>query len=213
MRIAAVSDMHGNLRSVSQVIEISRPDLVISCGDWGDPGEIDRDVFRAILAEVPVLTVYGNHDDLEFLSAAKNLDGSPVLLYPGEVCERDGLRFAGISGIWAKSHRQAYYVTDEDVAKSASLLAGRDVDVLLTHGCPIGLVDAVPGGRRGGQRCFLDAFHVISPRLYLCGHLHFPQKRVLKGGRIMVNLGYTCEGDYWTFELNRESIESQYHKL
>ena len=213
MRIVAVSDMHGDLKSVPQAIEASRPDLVLCCGDWGDPGDMDPGAFQGILAEAPVLTVYGNHDDLEFLSAAKNLDGSPLLLSPGEVRELHGLRFAGISGIWAKSHRKPYYVTDEDVARVASQLAGKGVDVLLSHGCAIGIADAVPGGRHGGHRCFLDAFRVISPRLYLCGHLHVAQERVLKDGRIIVNVGYTCEGDYWVFEIDRQNIEFQHHRL
>ncbi|HUV05795.1 MAG TPA: metallophosphoesterase [Armatimonadota bacterium] len=213
MRVIAVGDMHGELKYVFRAVEDARPDLLLCCGDWGDPAEMDPGALDAILAAAPVFTVYGNHDDLGLLSQVRNLDGDPVLLSAGEIRERDGLRFAGISGIWAKSHRQPHYVTDEDVATFASGLAGRGVDVLLSHGCPIGLADATPSGTRGGQRCFLDAFHVISPRLHLCGHLHVPQKRVLKDGRIIVNVGYTCEGDYWSFEINQEAIEVEYHKL
>ena len=213
MRIAAVSDMHGELKYVFEAVEESRPELLLCCGDWGDPAEMDPDALDAILAAVPVLTIYGNHDDLRLLSQAGNRDGSPVLMSPGEIIRRDGLRFAGISGIWAKSHRQPYYVTDEDVAGFASGLAGGEIDVLLSHGCPIGLADATPSGTRGGQRCFLDAFRVSSPRLHLCGHLHVPQKRILKDGRIIVNVGYTREGDYWTFEVDEEEIKFEYRKL
>ena len=213
MRITAVSDMHGELKYVFEAIEQSRPDLLLCCGDWGDPAEMDPDALDAILAAVPVLTIYGNHDDLKLLSQARNRGSSSILLAPGEIRQRNGLRFAGISGIWAKSHRQPYYVTNEDVAEFASRLGGKRIDVLLSHGCAIGLADATPSGGRGGQRCFLDAFHVISPRLYLCGHLHVPQKRVLKDGRIIINVGYTREGDYWTFEINEEEIKFEYQKL
>jgi len=213
MKIAAVADMHGDLRNVFRAIEACRPDLLLSCGDWGDLRETDPAAFRALPADVPVLTVYGNHDDIDFLSAAANNDGSPILMSPGEVRERDGLRFAGISGIWAKSHRKPYYVTDDDVAQIASGLAGRGVDVLVSHGCAIGLADTVPGGRHGGHRCFLNAFQVIAPRLYLCGHLHVAQEHVLNDGRIIVNVGYTCEGDYWTFEINQKEIEVRHHRL
>ena len=57
------------------------------------------------------------------------------------------------------------------------------VDILLTHGCPIGLADLTPTGRHGGQRCFLEAYKTIMPRLHLCGHLHVAQERTLKDGR------------------------------
>lgn len=206
MKIAAVSDMHGNLTNVLEIIDRNVPELLISCGDWGDPGEVDRSLLAEITSRVPVLTIYGNHDDPDALSA-KNLDGSPILLPQGEVRDYGGLRFAGISGIWAKSRRKPCYVTDEDVAALALRLGNEHVDILLSHGCPIGLADALPGGRRGGQRCFLDAFHMISPRLYLCGHLHFPQDRTLKDGRILINIGYTCEGDYWVLEVGPKEVD------
>ena len=213
MRITAISDMHGNLEKAREAVHISKPDLLLSCGDWGDPGEIEPAEVQSIIAKAPALTVYGNHDDLEILSAARNMDGSPVLLSPGEIREVAGLRFAGISGIWAKSHRMPYYVTDEDVAYQASLLAGKGVDVLITHGCPIGLADAIPGGRHGGQRCFLDAFHAIRPRVHLCGHLHFPQERNLSSGEVVINVGYTCEGDYWMLQIGPQEIAAKHYKL
>lgn len=164
VKICAVGDMHGQLANVFQAIDESKPELLLCCGDWGDPGKLDHAQFREILSHVHVLSVYGNHDDIPFLSTAANSDGSPVILQPGEVVERDGLKFAGISGIWAKSHAQPYYVTDDDVAAQASALESSGVDVLLSHGCPVGIADTLPGGRHGGQRCFLDAFHAIDPR-------------------------------------------------
>jgi Icc-related predicted phosphoesterase len=212
MRILAVGDMHGNLEKVRKAITGFPADLLLCCGDWGDPEEIDRRVFSRILEAIPVMSVYGNHDDLDLLSRARNTDGTPVLMAPGEVYERGGLRFAGISGIWAKSHRKPYYVTDEDVAGMAAKLAGREIDVLLSHGCAIGLADATPAGGRGGHRCFLNAFHAIDPRLYLCGHLHVPQQRVLKDGRIIVNVGFACEGDCWVFSID-DTIEFSHKRI
>jgi len=94
-------------------------------------------------------------------------------------------------GIWAKSHRLPHYVTDEDVADAARRIAeaGPPVDVLLTHGCPVGLDDLTPKGRHGGQRCFLDAWRTIGPRIHLCGHLHVAQERSFKDGRQVINVG------------------------
>ncbi|MGB9588992.1 MAG: metallophosphoesterase family protein, partial [Armatimonadota bacterium] len=121
------------------------------------------------------------------------------------------IRLAGISGIWAKSHRLPHYVTDEDVARFANEIQRHgDIDIMLTHGCPVGLADVTPAGRRGGQRCFLEAFHTVHPRLYMCGHLHVAQQRILKDGRTVVNVGYTFEGDYWIIEIDRMHIRLEH---
>ena len=213
MRILAASDMHRNLGVVFNAIEEIKPALLLCCGDWGDPGELDPAEFRSIVENVHVLTVFGNHDDVNLLSATKNSDGTPVLLNQGEVREVGELTFAGISGIWAKSHRKPYYITDEDVAHFASEIQrqGR-IDVLLTHGCPIGLADVTPAGRRGGQKCFLEAFRSISPRLHLCGHLHLAQMHALKDGRTVVNVGYTSEGDFWVIDMDRQNFHIEHRR-
>jgi Icc-related predicted phosphoesterase len=102
---------------------------------------------------------------------------------------------AAIGGIWAKSHRLPYYVTDADVAAAAAQIArAGPIDILLTHGCPVGLADLTPKGNHGGQRCFLEANKTIAPRVHLCGHLHVAQERSLKDGRQVVNVGTTPEG-------------------
>lgn len=207
MRIVAVGDMHGNLQAVFAAIMTAKPDLLLSCGDWGDPGQLDVGEFRLLVEKVYVLTVFGNHDDIDLLSTITNTDGSPVLLSQGEVRQVRDLRVAGISGIWAKSHRLTYYITDEDAAQFANKIQLQgDIDIMLAHGCPIGLADATPAGRRGGQRCFLDAFHTVHPRLYICGHLHLAQQRILKDGRIVVNVGYTFSGDFWVIEMDKQHI-------
>ena len=203
MRILAVSDLHGDLDPVHHAYASHRPDLILSCGDWGDPDQFTERALTALLERVPIYTTFGNHDPLELLSGLLNRDGSAVLLEQGGVHEYDGLRLAAIGGIWAKSHAKPHYVTDADVAAAAERisLAG-PVDILLTHACPIGLADFTPTGRHGGQRCFLDAFKMIEPRLYLCGHLHRAQERILKDGRKVINVGATPEGSIVVIEFD-----------
>jgi uncharacterized protein len=195
MRILVVSDLHGEFESVDRARTEHRPDLILSCGDWGDPEQVSEQTFEDLLGRVPVYTTFGNHDPFEILARLKNRDGSPVLIGQGHIQEFAGLRVAAIGGIWAKSHTKPHYVTDDDVAQAAARIARTGpVDILLTHGCPIGLADLTPTGRHGGQRCFLDAFKTVAPRLHLCGHLHRAQERVLKDGRKVINVGATPEG-------------------
>jgi Icc-related predicted phosphoesterase len=195
MQILVIGDLHGDLAAAWEAVDHFQPDLLLSCGDWGDTEEVDAAEMEALVAGLPVYTTYGNHDPFPLLDRLRNRDGSPVLLPQGEVRQVAGLRLAAIGGIWAKSHRQLYYVTDEDVAAAARRIAASGaVDLLLTHGCPVGMADRLPGGRPGGQRCFLEAFQIVSPRVHLCGHLHVAQEHAVSDGRKVINVGATPRG-------------------
>jgi Icc-related predicted phosphoesterase len=205
MRALVVSDLHGDLDSAQRAAHRFEPDLILSCGDWGDPGEFDESAFAALLAVAPIYTTFGNHDPIDILRGLRNLDGSAVLLPHSEALRALGLNLAAIGGIWARSHAKPHYVTDADVADAARRIVSSDpVDIFLTHGCPVGLADLTPSGRHGGQRCFLEANKTISPRLHLCGHLHVAQERTLKDGRRIINVGATPEGSVVVIEFDPE---------
>ncbi|MFO0889831.1 MAG: metallophosphoesterase [Isosphaeraceae bacterium] len=206
MRILAISDLHGDFGVAMRACRQVRPDLLLCCGDWGDPGEVSEADLAEFTAICAVFTTFGNHDDLELLARTSNADGSRILLEQGKVREANGLRIAAIGGIWAKSHRLPYYVTDDDVAAWSKTLAEQGpVDVLLTHGCPVGMADLTPSGRHGGQRCFLQAFQTVAPRLHLCGHLHVAQEKTTKDGRKVINVGATPAGSIAVIEYEETS--------
>jgi uncharacterized protein len=216
MHILVVSDLHGDLDSVHRAYSRHRPDLILSCGDWGDPEQVTEGALTAFLERVPIYTTFGNHDPLEILASLRNEDGSAVLLAQGVIQEFGGLRLAAIGGIWAQSHAKPHYVTNTDVALAAARIAqAGPVAVLLTHACPIGLADLTPTGRHGGQRCFLDAFKTISPRIHLCGHLHLAQERILKDGRKVINVGATPEGSIVLvdFDFRQKTLEATLERM
>lgn len=196
-RFLAISDLHGDLASAWAAIDAAQPDILLSCGDWGDPGEVELPDLQRFTERLPVYTVFGNHDHLEAFGQWLNRDGTPVLLLNGEVREVGPVRMAGISGIWAKSHRQPYYITDEEVEAAARAAAEKapSLDLLLTHGCPSGVADLTPANRHGGQRCFLEAFRILQPKVYLMGHLHRAQQHVTRDGQVIRNVGQTPRGD------------------
>ncbi len=207
MRILAISDLHGDLASAGEAIRRFQPDWLLCCGDWGDPEEVEESALAAFPEQLPTWTTFGNHDPRELLERLRNRDGSTVLMGSGEVREAGGVRIAAIGGIWAKSHRKPFYVTDEDVARFAAKIAGTGpVDVLLTHGCPIGMADRTPSGRHGGQRCFLEAFETIRPRWHLCGHLHVAQEKATKDGRVVLNVGATPQGEVVLIEADGDRL-------
>ena len=160
------------------------PDLILSCGDWGDPEQVDESTFAALLDVAPVYTTFGNHDPDGPAGPVAEPRWYAGPAGTGRAARVSGLRLAAIGGIWAKSHAKPHYVTDADVAEVAARIArSGPVDILITHACPVGLADLTPSGRHGGQRCFLEANKTIMPRLHLCGHLHVAQERTLKDGR------------------------------
>jgi Icc-related predicted phosphoesterase len=205
--------MHGKLENVFAAVERSRPNFILSCGDWGEQGCVSEKEFQELLNLSKIYTVFGNHDDIAMLSAAVNTDGTPVLMKSGTTYDFGTIRVGAINGIWAKSHEKPCYVTGEEVSEYARLLAAEHPDILISHACAIGLADEVPGGRHAGQRSWLDAYKIISPRLYLCGHLHLAQKRVLKDERLIVNVGSTGDGDYWVFEVDEKTVRYEQHRL
>ena len=206
MKILAISDLHGDLRLARKAAGTLQPEMLLCCGDWGDPEQVSQSDLEEFLDISHVLSTFGNHDSRDLLARLKNRDGSAVLLKQDDVRDYQGLKVAGIGGIWAKSHRLACYVTDDEVARwAAAIAANGPVDILITHGCPIGLADLTPAGRHGGQRCFLDAFRTISPRIHLCGHLHVAQVRELKDGRKVINVGATPEGNMTLIDFDRET--------
>jgi len=203
--LLAVGDLHGQTAPLFRLLDLHpHADGLLCVGDWGDAGEIGADVWNTLLARIPVLTVFGNHDDLPLLAGLQNRDGSRVLLEQGERrAVFAGFSVAGVSGIWAKSHRLPHYVTDEDVAGWAARLAAlnseedESLDLLLTHGCALGVADRTPSGRPGGQRCFLGLLQTVRPHVHLCGHLHVAQRRDLSNPpSSILNTGSLRDGHY-----------------
>lgn len=211
MQIIAISDLHGEMTPAKELVTIYKPDILLCCGDWGDPGQVEKVDFEALAAQTYVLSVFGNHDDLDLLKSLQNTDGSPVLLNNAEIRDISGIKIAGINGIWAKSHRNPWYITDEEIIAAGEALEDKSIDILLTHGCAVGLCDIVAEGRHGGQMSFLEAVQKVKPRLYLCGHLHNQQMKTYGDSLIAANVGHTANGDYLLIEpqANAWSVEAR----
>ncbi|NOK17096.1 metallophosphoesterase [Corallococcus carmarthensis] len=148
----------------------------------------------------PVYFIGGNHEPYGFLDAQapQGLEVTPGCHYLGRVgqVEPRGLRVAGLSGIHREdvfrtarpslldprsvSHKAFAYFNEEDVDRAMGL---RNIDVLLLHDWPSGLIAASDAAAFAHQRRSVShdtvgndyarmLVEALRPRLVLCGHMH-----------------------------------------
>ena len=158
-----------------RMIRGRKPSALIALGDLGHAWT-PKD-WKEVTEAVPAHAIYGNHDNMEVLRSAKNIDGSKVLAEDGEVRTIGALRVGFINGIMAKKGKLKVKdgvprQSEEDFLRAASKMRG--IDVLATHASP-----NLPeyGSRYGPTTEFevLDkVIRDISPSLAVSGHLKGP---------------------------------------
>ena len=91
MKVMVISDLHYEKRVfrgvdesralswLMEVVDYHRPDLLLSCGDWGSA--INPEEFYELLGKTIVLSIYGNHENLEVLRTLHNVNSSMHLPY------------------------------------------------------------------------------------------------------------------------------------
>lgn len=142
---------------------------------------------------VPTWFIGGNNEDFDVVEAMR--DGDPPAdvanahLLAGTAAEVGGLRVAGLSGNFAPtrydmarselSGDRRRHFTREDVERTAAL---DDVDVLLTHEAPNGLLSY---GYDPGCDHIDDLIAATDPDLCLVGHHHSHHETSVHGTRVV----------------------------
>jgi len=172
LRLVLLSDTHGLHRE----IDVPAGDILIHAGDFTmfsrSPAEITD--FNTWLGELPHRfkgIVPGNHEF--FLEADPTersvLSNATVLINEG--IEIEGLRlwgspvtpmYGGAFGLSSAKDRERLYAQIPE-----------DIDVLISHGPPYGILDLGPGSHLH-QGCpeLLDAVMRVRPKLHVFGHIH-----------------------------------------
>lgn len=178
MTILHISDTHGQHW---QLKELPRADVIVHSGDFTMRGTEDEvGDFVEWLASLPYrhkIFVAGNHDKCLY---GKMLEGLPAnchyLRYSG--AEVDGLRFWGVPMFKADAQNGELRAHLE--------AAPQDIDVLVTHQPPHGVLDTA-NGIHYGSRDILDAVvRHLRPRYHLFGHVHDSHGSI-KGRTTFVN--------------------------
>ncbi|WP_081661439.1 metallophosphoesterase family protein, partial [Halopiger djelfimassiliensis] len=167
----------------------------------------------------PTWFVAGNNEDfdvIEALRAGEEPAGTNnVHLLASTATTVEGLRVAGLSGNYVptkydlsrpelEGDRRRHF-TREDVDRAAELT---DVDVLLTHDAPPGLLWY---GYDPGTEHVADLLEAMSPRLCLVGHHHGHREAEIADTRV-VSLAPVWER-YYTLDPDTLTLESHAHDL
>ena len=176
------------------------PDHVLQVGDleWYD-------------LPAPTWFVAGNNEEFDVIEALRAGESPPeannVELLASTVATVDGLRVAGLSGNYAptkydqprrelEGDRRRHF-THEDVERAADL---SDVDVLLTHEAPTGLLSY---GYDPGCEHVNGLLETLSPSLCLVGHHQRHREAEIADARV-VSLAPAWER-YYTLDPEDES--------
>jgi len=173
MRIAAISDIHGNLGALEAVlddIETQRVDVIVNLGDILS-GALQPVETADKLMPLSLLTIRGNHE-------RQVLTGD---------CSRMGL----------SDLRAHTLLRDDQLAWLEGLpeTLWLDRDVLMVHGTPHSdleyFLDVVSetGCRAAAHSEVARRATDIDASLILCGHTHMPRMAKLADGRLVVNPG------------------------
>jgi Icc-related predicted phosphoesterase len=172
LRLVLLSDTH----ELHREVEVPDGDIFIHAGDFTMFSKSMEAVvdFNDWLGELPhrhKIVVPGNHEF--FLEADPSerlmLDNAVVLINEGT--EIEGLR------IWGSPvtplYGGAFGLSSEKDRKRLYGQIPQDIDVLITHGPPFGILDTAPiSGLHEGCRELLDAVEWVRPKLHVFGHIH-----------------------------------------
>lgn len=198
-KIVCLSDTHNR----HEQIEVPGGDILIHAGDATIRGTVDEIVlFNEWFAALPhrhKIFVAGNHDWLFETSnrlARTLLDASIQYLQDSWV-EIENLKIYGAP--WQpRFFDWAFNLTRGAELREKWKLISEETDVLITHGPPFGILDAVR------QRHYVEnvgceelrkRVETIKPKLHIFGHIHRGYGRAEKFGAQFVNAS-NCDESY-----------------
>jgi len=183
LKIDFLSDLHGYFP------ETPGGDVLILCGDYtASDKSLQWDKFFDWVYKQPYekkIMIGGNHDN--FLQEFKGIkDLSRVIGYDKDDTEFEYLCDSGtqIDGIkiwgtpWTKTFpginpRCCAFTKDLDIQMKEKFdLIPNDIDILVSHGPPFGILDKNEDGHPCGSIPLLDTLNRVKPLYMVFGHIH-----------------------------------------
>lgn len=195
MRIVCLSDTHNR----QSHIPVPDGDILIHAGDFTMAGRGAEIVeFNAWMGSLPhkhKVVIAGNHDWMfeRNLREARSLLTNAVYLQDSEVTI-EGLR------IWGSPWQPEFFSWAFNLPRGERLaekwrMIPSGVDILVTHGPPLGIGDRVSRGESAGCEDLLRELKRVRPRLHVFGHIHEGYGASRVEGTLFVNAA-TCDEAY-----------------
>lgn len=192
--LVAIADLHGDLPAdlpAGEILVIAGDVCELADHSAGAQGDWLEARFYPWLDSLPhdeVVWIAGNHDFV-----CQEPDWRPG--GRGHYLRDSGVELAGLSfyGIpWVpKLQMWAFYATDEELARRCEAIPA--VDVLVSHGPPLGFGDALGRGRRAGSPALTRRIVAEPPRLCVFGHIHEDHGRWQLGPTTLANVAHVDE--------------------
>ncbi len=190
MRVVLISDTH--LRHELGSLNVPEGDLLVHAGDalvvGGLPELYSFCKWFGALPHANKVFVPGNHDRIfeEYVSLASGL------LPEGVVCLIDQAASIEDLKIYGSPWQPEFMNWAFNLPRGPALVERWDkipsgLDILVTHGPPLGVMDRTGGNRRVGCADLADAIERARPRVHVFGHVHGGYGVSLKGETLYVN--------------------------
>ncbi|MCK4814440.1 metallophosphatase domain-containing protein [bacterium] len=175
MKLLLLSDTHGQ----NDVLKtLPATDVLIHCGDSTQYGSTDNlREFAEIFGDCNAtfkLVIAGNHDACFQKHPFESKDillANGILYLEDEGVKINGIKFWGIP--WTPPFLDWYFMANEEKRIEKWGQVPDDVDVLMSHGPPYGVLDQlIKGGKRVGSVEHRNKVFSIQPTLNVFGHIH-----------------------------------------
>jgi Icc-related predicted phosphoesterase len=195
MRIVLISDTHG----LHTELQVPDGDILIHAGDicmtGGIPEVSNFNIWLGTLPHRHKIIIAGNHDfsfEKEARASRKELTNGRYLQDSFVMCE--GLK------IYGSPWQPWFYDWAFNLERGAEIkkkwdLIPEDVDILVTHGPPFGILDTASDGQSVGCKDLLERVAMIKPKIHAFGHIHPAYGEVEKDGIKFANCS-VCNADY-----------------
>ena len=199
MRIWHISDTHTYHRLLEVPTDI---DMVIFSGDCSNPrdpynNEVEVrgfiDWYRSLKIPYKIF-VAGNHDTSieQKLVTKKDFEWNRIIYLENESITIDGLKIFGSPYTPTFGYGWAFNKDRTKLERFWRRAIDEDVDIVITHGPPKGILDLSFDYHNNLERCgdksLLNRVEEVNPKLVLFGHIHNCQDVVNQGTMKLSNL-------------------------
>ncbi len=203
MRIAAISDLHGNVKAVKRFAERigTEIDALLIAGDITHfaGAESAGKVLEPLLETgIRIVAVHGNCDGRDVPELLEKLG---ISAHDRRV-ELDGMGIVGIGGSNITPFDTIWELTEDDIRGilERNYMEG---DIILSHAPPYGTkADLTHSGLHVGSRSLREFIGENQPPLVVTGHIHEARSVDRIGETLIVNPGPLFRGHYALIDLS-----------